>query len=265
MKLAWAFIKRDFLIATSYKLDFAIQLLRVLAVIPICYFLTRAMSQPGGQFQEYGAGYFAFLLIGLAFLDYLGVSLRTFDQSLRDSQLMGTLEIMLLSPTSLPGIVICSSAWVYLFATLRFIMYLLGGALFGLDLSHCNLPALLTIGVIAVAGFAGFGMFTASITVVAKRGLGLNLLMTLATLFCAGVLFPNRGLWPPLERIAQFLPMTHALHGIRRAVLEGAGVIELLPVIGILLLFDAVLVPLGLGTFWWAVRHSKRVGTLAQY
>jgi ABC-2 type transport system permease protein len=61
------------------------------------YFSRMVSGSPSAEIEQYGGSYFAFLLTGMAFLDYLGVSLQTFNQSLRDSQLMGTLEIMLLS------------------------------------------------------------------------------------------------------------------------------------------------------------------------
>ena len=266
MRVAWAFIKRDFLIATSYKLAFALQLLRILALVPIYYYFSRLVGDSRVAELELGeGGYFAFLLIGMAFLDYLVVSLMTFNQSLRDSQLMGTLEIMLLSPTSLMGILIFSSGWVYLFATIRFALYLVVGSLLGLDFQQGNPFGAFVVLFIAVLGFAGFGILSASITVVTKRGFGLNAMMSLSSLVCGGVLFPTTVLPDWLEKVSAFVPMTYASEGMRLALLKGYSTVELLPQIGVLLLVAGVLVPAGLFAFWAAVRWTKVAGTLAQY
>ena len=46
---AWAFLKRDYLIATSYKVAFAMQLGSVLIWVPICYFIGEGVSVEGSQ------------------------------------------------------------------------------------------------------------------------------------------------------------------------------------------------------------------------
>jgi len=263
---AWAFLKRDFLLATSYKLDFAVQLLRIAALVPMYFYFSRMVSGSQSlEFERYGGSYFAFLLTGMAFLDYLGVSLQTFNQSLRDSQLMGTLEIMLLSPTSLTGILLYSSLWVYLFATIRFLLYLSLGLMFDLELGRSDVLAALVILLLAVVGFAGLGILSASITVVAKRGLGVNWVVSLASLICGGVLFPTTVLPGWLQKVSAYIPITHALEGMRLALLKGYSLSQLGPQVAILLIFAGVLVPGGLIAFAAAIRRTKVTGTLGQY
>lgn len=69
----------------------------------------------------------------------------------------------------------------------------------------------------------------------------------------------------PLQRVAEFLPFTHALSAIRKALLTSIGAGGLLPELTSLLLFTAVLFPLGLWTFAVATRYAKVTGTLGQY
>jgi ABC-2 type transport system permease protein len=265
MPTAWAFLKRDFLIATSYKLAFAQQLLQILALVPIFFYLSRLVPDSKVTGLEIEGSYFAHVLVGMAFWDYLRVSLRTFEESLRESQLMGTLEIMILSPTALARILIYSSLWVYLFSTIRFAMYLLLGLAFGLNLGQANTVSALVILLLTIPGFAGIGILTASVTVIAKRGLGLNAIMAVASMFFGGVLFPAKVLPDWLEAVSRFIPMTHALEGMRSALFQGLPTAELLPQIVTLAVFAVVLVPGGLLSFWAAIRWTKVTGTLAQY
>ena len=266
MRAAWAFLKRDFLIATSYRTSFVLQLGAIFAAIPIFYFMGQ-MAPQGGQTKlaQYGGSYFGFLLIGVAFMDYLAISLRTFNESLRESQLMGTLEIVLLSPTSLPQLLIYSSLWIYLLTTVRFALYLLGGWMFGLPLGSANPLTALLVLALAIPAFASFGIMTASVTMLIKRGETLNLAISTLSLALGGVLFPIEIMPPWLQQVAQLLPVTHALEAMRMSLFKGSGVVELLPQLGVLLAFAVVLLPLSLACFALAVRATKRSGSLAQY
>src|SRR3982751_2222282 len=125
MRAALAFLRRDFLITISYRTAFAMQLVAIFISVPMFYFMGRLVpSSTAGYLERYGGSYFEFLLIGAAITDYLTVSVRTFNDSLRESQLMGTLEIMLLSPTKIWQMLIYSALWIYLFTTVRFVLYL---------------------------------------------------------------------------------------------------------------------------------------------
>lgn len=266
MRVAWAFLKRDLLIATSYKTAFAMQLLAIFIAVPMFFFFGRLFE--GGQsnlLEMYGGNFFAFLLIGMAFLDYLAVSLRTFNQSLRENQLMGTLEIVLLSPTTLAKLLIYSSLYVYALTTVRFLLYLVAGALFGLDLHDANLPAALAILMLSVVSFAAFGIMSASIIMIIKRGGVLNTVVSAASLFLGGVLYPISVLPEWMQTCSDFLPITHGLKGMRLALLSGQSTMSLMPQFLALILFAVILLPLSLLSFKLAVYRTKVTGTLAQY
>ncbi len=266
MQSAFAFLKRDFLIATSYRIAFLVQLLGILMAVPVFFFMGRMVpTATAGALSKYGGSYFAFLLIGVAFMDYLAISLKTFTESLRESQLMGTLEIVLLSPTSLWQLLIYSSLWIYLLTTFRFALYLLAGVAFGLDLRNANAPAALLVLALSVPAFASFGILSASVTMVIKRGESLNMGLSTLALALGGVLFPLDVMPVWLQRAGQLLPVTHALEAMRRSLFAGAGVMDLLPQLSVLLLFTVVLFPISLSCFHLAVRASKRSGSLAQY
>jgi hypothetical protein len=57
-------------------------------------------------------------------------------------------------------------------------------------------------------------------------------------------------------------PLTYALSGIRRSLLDGVGVGDQLPTIGILLGMGVVLIPASIAVFAWAENRAKRLGLL---
>ena len=80
-----------------------------------------------------------------------------------------------------------------------------------------------------------------------------------------GVFYPLEVLPRILQKAAQLLPITHALEGMRAALLGGASVRELLPQIGILALFGLVGIPLSLLALTLGVRRARVTGTLSHF
>ena len=266
MRTALAFMKRDGLIMISYRTAFVMQIFGIFLSVPIFFFMGNLFegTQPE-TLERYGGNYFAFLLVGIALIDYLSVSLGSFCRSLRESQLMGTLEIILLSPTPLSMMLLCSSLWVYLFTTLRFVMYLLAGMALGLELGDANVPAAVVTLALAVASFVPFGVIAASVIMIIKRGNFINTIVSAVSVVLGGVLYPTESLPAWLGAIANLVPFTHAAIAMRLALLEGASLSEIAPQLFTLSVFAGVLLPVAFFMFRYAVRYTKVMGTLDQF
>ena len=88
MSTALAFLRRDFSLALSYRLSFLLQIGGIFFSIAIFFFLSELFgSAIAPQLVEYGGNYFSFVLIGLAFTGFLGLSLSSFAESIREGQL----------------------------------------------------------------------------------------------------------------------------------------------------------------------------------
>jgi ABC-2 type transport system permease protein len=163
---AGAFFKRDLSQSLSYRLSFLLQLGSIFFSVAIFYFLSRLFGGSiNTQLEAYGGDYFSFVLIGLAFTGFLGLSLSTFAESIREGQMMGTLEIMLLSPTRLSTILFSSSLWAYCLTTLRVIVYLVVGAfVFGANLGNANIITALVVMLLSIISFSGFGILSRKAT-----------------------------------------------------------------------------------------------------
>jgi ABC-2 type transport system permease protein len=266
MRVALAFLRRDYLLAISYKLPFVLQLLTICCGVPVLFYISRVFS--GAEIPalaSYHGQYFPFLLLGVAFQDYVMLSQSTFNTSIREHQLMGTLEILMLSPTSVLWLLLCSALWGYLFTSVRFATFVLLGLAYGLDLSQANLLSFALVTVLAIASFASLGIVTASVTLLIKRGDVLNTILSSAAMILGGVAYPVHILPPLLQWAAWLLPFTHALSGMRKAMLLGVAPGGLLPEMAALAGFAIVLFPLGLWACTLAIQHAKSAGTLGQY
>ncbi len=260
------FLLRDIRIQLSYVTAFVLQMAGIVLAVPFFYFAAQIFEGANiGSLERYGGNFFAFVLLGVAFMDYLALSLRVYNESLRESQLMGTLEIVLLSPLKNWEILVYSSLWGYLFTTLRFLTFMLVGVAFGLDLGNINLLSTFVTMILSIVAFASLGMLIASIVVIIKKGDGLSAVVNATSSFLGGVIYPVSVLPDFLQSLAALLPITHALEAMRLAVLQGATVSELTPLLLRLAAFAVIFVPIALLCFRRAVSLNKLAGTLGQY
>lgn len=267
MRLAWAFLKRDALIALSYRASFVAGLAGNLMLLGVFYFVGKLIDPSvSPALAPYRGSYLGFMLIGLALTDCVGVSLTTFAAQIREGQLTGTLEATLMSPARLPVILAYSSLWSYCFSAFRFVLYVVvGGALYGVSLRSANLRSALAIFVLTVLCFAGVGVLWASVVMLLKRGEAILTTAGLIVILLSGVVFPTSLLPAWLQGVAAAVPLTHALDGMRLALLHGDGFRELAGTMLVLAAFGAGLLTLGFGAFGVAVRIAKRHGSLVEY
>jgi ABC-2 type transport system permease protein len=258
---AWAFFKRDLFTDLSYKLAFTFQLLDVVVGVCTYYFLARMI----GRAAYHGYEPFAFILVGVAVNGYMSTSLACYAYSIRGIQPLGTLKMVLATPTSPMTFILLSSVYPLLRAAFDAFIYLLSGALLGLALARVNVPAVLLIFLLSELAFSSIGILSATFTLVFKRGDPLLWLFAGLSWLLGGVYFPIDILPRWLRDAAQLLPITHALLGMRAAMLQHATFRMLLPQIGILGVFALVGLPLSLLAFQWGVRWAKVTGTLSHF
>lgn len=267
IKKVWAFVKRDFQNEISYKFSFLLQLFGIFINVSIFFFLSKLFGTSQiPQLAQYGGNYFTFVLIGIAFNYYLSVSLYSISQSIREGQMTGTLEALLVTQTEIPTIIISSSIYSFLFATFRVIVFLVIGVIcYGLDLSRANYLGAVIILFISMVSFSSFGILSASFVMVLKKGDPIASIFNGLSWLLGGVYYPIAILPAWLRACSYFLPITYSLEGMRLALINGASLDELLPNILSLLVFTAVLMPISVYSFQYAVRLAKRDGSLTHY
>lgn len=261
-----AFLKRDLLVESSYPVSFTLTIMAGVLNISSYYFLARFVG-PGipAEVLGYRADYFAYLLVGIVLSDYLNTSLDAFSAGIRESQLTGTLEALISTRTSLPTILLGTALYPLLRTSLIVVIYLgLGVGLLGVRLSGNWLAAALVL-VLALAVFAGFGVLSASFIMVLKRSSPVGWLLWGASSLLGGVIYPVAVLPDWLRAISMLLPITHAIDGMRAALLADARWIDVAPTIVILGLFATVLLPLSFVAFAGATRWARVAGSLGHY
>ena len=199
----------------------------------------------------------------VVFLDYLNAAMDTFDQSLAEARDSGTLEHLLVTQTSLPVILAGSAIYPFVSTTLRIAVYLTWGALlFGFPLHDANWPAVAAVLLATLLAFSGLGILSASYVLLFKRGNPGKWFLLGVSSVAGGVLFPVNVLPDWLQFVAKLNPVTYALDAMRAALLGDAGLRAVWRPLLVLFLFAALLLPLSMAVFAWALRRTKTTGTL---
>lgn len=261
-----AFFLRDMRLAMSYKAGFVLGILASVGNIAGIFFLSVAFGDAvATRLEPYGGSYFGFAIIGVAFTNFMALGIGGLGAKIREGQLMGTLELMLVSPNRLAVLLLSSAAWSHVFGIVTIGLYFAAGVVLGADLGGANVPMVLLAMMLAIVSFNALGLLAASLVIVIKQGNPVNWLVGVASVLLAGVFYPREVLPGWLQWAGELLPLTHALELVRRAALEGEGLTTLWPSLLALLILTALLLPLGLLACHFAVRLAQTDGSLSQY
>jgi ABC-2 type transport system permease protein len=264
-----AFVVRDFQLALSYRLQFVLQVLQVLFAVTTLFFISKIFA--GGTVTRYAqwGDPLAAWINGLAFLNYFMTGFSSLANAIRQEQMQGTLEGVLMTPVSVPTFIVASSAYDFVSATFFSSLYLLFGWLFcGVQYRGNYLLALLFL-VSTTLVLASLGVLSASFAIVFKRGDPFAVLVATSSSLFSGVFFPTQLIreyaGDVVGKIPLALPFTYGLDGLRRVLIQGQSFDEVREPLFVLLTFLAVLLPFSVWVFSRAVRRAKREGSLIQY
>lgn len=262
-----AFIKKDFLIESSYKLSFIFSIFSVLISILSYFFIDKLFGHRiVSHLEEFGVNYFSYVLLSMAFFSYIGIGLGSFAGRIRSEQIQGTLEAVLLTPTKISTILFSMALWNLLFATLNMAIYITAGIyLFKISFANINILSTFVILLLTILSFSGLGILSASFIMIFKRGNPLGWVISSVQGLIGGVYFPVTVMPAWLQFLAKFFPITYAIRAIELAVYRGYAVSQLTKEIGFLLLFSILLLPLSLFSFKYALKKARQQGSLIQY
>ncbi|MFV0387908.1 MAG: ABC transporter permease [Pyrinomonadaceae bacterium] len=265
-----AFVVRDFQLAISYRFEFFIRILWILGITTTFYFISRLAGSGFIAFQYPNwQNLLAAWLIGLAVLNYFLTGFSSLANAIRQEQMQGTLESVLLTPINVPTVIISSSAWAYVEATFYSFLYLFfGWAFFNVHYKGSFLLASFFM-ILTTLCLGCIGIISASFAMVFKRGDPFAVLLGAGTALFSGVFFPKEMLQQELGKAGTWLsainPSTYGLDGIRSILIQGDTFADVKPQMIVLTAFLAILLPFSLWIFSRSVKRAKREGSLIQY
>jgi ABC-2 type transport system permease protein len=204
------------------------------------------------------------LVIGAVFWNYLSVVFQSIGDTISWERWEGTLEYTMMAPVHRSVQLLGSALYAVAYGLIHTAILLAILALFfSLDLGRANfLGAAIFMGV-GSASFIGVGMLAAIMPMMSvERGSQMVFVLQSCLLLVSGVYYPTDVLPGWMQLISRISPATYVLDAVRKALIEGASLGQLLPDLWPLLVMAFVFIPLGLWGFGRAERYAKRTGKL---
>jgi len=261
-----AFLRRDVRDSLTYKFSFIYSIVGIFFSTAAFFFVSKLVNPGAPSLAPFGGDYFSFAVVGVAFSSLLGIFQEGLPAVIRNAQVSGTLEALLVTQTSVPTVLLGSSLYSLVFQSFRTVLHLvLAIAVFGMKLGQVNWPGVLAVFLLTAVCFLSIGILSASFILVYKMGNPLSWFFASVSGLLGGLVFPVSILPAWIRWASSLLPVTYSLNGMRRGLLASAGFAAILPDITALAAFNAVLLPLSLFAFRAALRKAKRDGTLTHY
>lgn len=262
-----AFLRRDFLVALSYRVVFISDILG-LAVQALLFYFVGQLVDPS-SLPTYGGSttsYIEFVVIGVAVGVFVQLGLSRVAVAFRQEQLQGTLESMLVTPTAPATIQLGSVVFDLVYIPLRTLVFLgVMAAVFGLEFEVSGaLPATLVL--IAFVPFVwGLGVLGAGMILTFRRGSGIVGIVGGLLALLSGAYFPLTLLPDWVQTIAEANPMAITLDGMRESLLAGADWGATAEDLAILVPLSFLALLGGMAGFRAALRRERSRGTLGVY
>jgi ABC-2 type transport system permease protein len=262
-----AFVRRDFLVAWSYRLSFVSEWASLLVQAVMFYFVGLLVDP--SKLPTFGgsqATYMEFVAVGIALTGFMHVALGRVAAGIRGEQLQGTLESLMMTPTSSATIQVGTVVYDLIYIPLRTILFLVLVAVgFGLDFEPSGLLPASVVLLCFIPFVWGIGIATAGGILTFRRGAGFAAFgVTVLTLF-SGAYFPLDLLPAWALDLARFNPIAVVVDGMREPLLGGTGWSDTARNVLILLPLSAASLAAGITAFRLALRRERQRGSLSLY
>jgi ABC-2 type transport system permease protein len=262
-----AFLRRDFLIAWSYRVAFLGDAVALLVEAVTFYFVGLLVDpQELPRFGGDETTYIEFVAIGIALGTFVQLGLQRVALAMRNEQLVGTLESLLMTPTAIATVQLGLVMYDLVYVPIRTAIFLAVIALgFGVDFQASGIAPAAVILLLFIPFIWGLGIMSAASMLTFRVAGQLVGYGAVGLTLVSGAYFPLE-LFPDwATSVAELNPIAIAMEGMRETLLGGAGWSGITTEILVLVPVSVASLVLGMLAFRLAVRRERRHGTLGLY
>jgi len=237
----------------------------VVAVVPL-FFISRALQPLMSEaIRGEGDQYFGFLLIGMICMSTLPIAVASIPNAVNGAISSGTLESLLDTPTSVPGVLAGLISYEVVFTALRMLLLAIVGGLFGAAILWSRLPlAALVVGLIVLV-HVPIGLLAAAGVLAFRTAGPIPQGVLVLSGLLGGAYYPTHVIPGWLESVSQALPLSYGLRALRRVMMQEHLDFSVWSDVLILVVFAIPLWSIGVWVFAVALRHARRCGQLSRY
>jgi ABC-2 type transport system permease protein len=260
-----AFLRRDFLVRLSYRTALISDWINLFAQALVFSFVSKLVH----PIHLAGVGrttYIAYVTVGIAVAGFMALGLARLVSAIQQEQLLGTLESLMVTPTTASVVLLGSVVYDMIYVPIRTVVFLIiVSIVFNVSFAASGyVPAILILATF-IPFVWGLGSIASASILTYRRGSGQIGLVTFALTFTSGAYFPL-ALFPSwVASLARLNPIAIAITGMRAQLIGDAGWHDALVTMAKLVPFSAITLLLGLYAFRLAMRRERRLGTLGLY
>lgn len=257
----YALFLAQFKTGISYPWHFTFYIINTLIGAASYSYLGNAVIYSGSLSQYGNISYFAYLIVGMAFFTYLHQSLNAAQNIINP----WTLEHQLITPVSLPVLLIGSSIWAYIQNSITIVTYLgVGVIFFSLEFNINATSTFLTI-ILGLLIMWGLGMMAAGFQIVTKKWNPVTWAFSVLSMLVGGVYFPPNILPNPLKTVSVIMPQYYILDLLRKAMLCGFTPAQLKLSLLKLAISALIVFPFGYICLKRGIEKARKEGTLGHF
>ena len=263
MIAVWGYVQRNYFLTKRYFMWEVVWLVYVTVNAMAITFIGAGVESVSGS--EVDTEYLmTFLLVGALLWNYLSMLFDVLSETVSWERWEGTIEYTFMSPTSRATHLLGMGLYAVFYGIIQTAITLgVVSLFFDLDLSGANYGGALIVLAVCSVSLVGFGIVAAVLPLLSpEKGQQVSYIVSSLLLLVSGVYYPISVLPDWMQAVAKLSPVTYALEGSRKALLEGADVVELRIEILTLVIMGVVFVPLGLWVFSLGESYAKRTGKL---
>ncbi len=265
-KLAYAFVERAIAVMRRYWLwELVWVVYSITTSLSVTYIALAAPAVTGELVDPATTSRFVlYLLVGTIAWRFLGIVFEEIAEIIAWEKWEGTIEYTFMAPVPRLTHLVGMATGTVIRASVISVLVLFAVMLFvDVDLSRANaLSAVILLGVGTIA-FIGLGIGCAIFPLLwTEKGLQMGYIVQSITLLVSGVYYPTTVLPGWLQALSVISPATYVIEGMRRALLDGADLVSLWPLVWPALLIGVLSIPISLRSFIWAERYAKKTGRL---
>jgi ABC-2 type transport system permease protein len=257
----WGIVRRDAILFSSYRTQLVSQVVSPVFALAIFYYISHML---GRSFHS-PAGYFGYVIVGLVIVEILTLSLGLMPGVVRQELVAGTIERFLVSTHGPVNGILGTMLFPLCNAFMSgFLTLMLAAVIFGLPLAPTAILAI-PVALLGIVAFLPFALMLVSVVMAFKQVAGVSQFIVSGIALVGGLYFPIALLPGWIRWASEVQPFTPATDLMRHLLVntpltDSAG-LELLK----LVLFSAVLLPLGFALLRFSIRYGQRSGTVAEY
>ena len=269
LRLLGAVARKDWRVYWRYPLNAVSSVLQPIVWLAPVYFMGQAFSLNGKAvgFAGYSGttDYMSFALIGTVLVSFINAVFWGMGYSLKEDMDTGVLESNWLAPASRLLMMTGRTATnLAITAITSMLTLLVAGWLFGFEIIGNFWAAMLTV-LPMLVGLYGFGFAFAALVLVMRDANTMVDVSSFLVQTFSGASYPVTALPRYLLPIALALPLSYGFDAVRGLLL---GTRTLLPIpleFGLMLIFMALMLAVGIWAFRKLERRVRMKGTLGQY